>query len=173
MASVGGSELRVHSGPSETGEEMSQDNPSKCPSKVQKDCMSDDGLCHQPDKVYCLCPEVNQQAREWIEEQGLEYMFPRVQLPPSDPKKERRNGKLEYKGCEIKVYHLTTRFAIIAKAGYNGKDWKAYCGPVSDSDGISGLADEDLASVLERGSKVTRELGEFLFPEFTRKYTWR
>lgn len=56
--------------------------PSKCrlPSMV---CADEDGMCRQPDNVYCTCPVVNQHASDWKIQQGNE----RVQSPPSGPKK--------------------------------------------------------------------------------------
>jgi hypothetical protein len=82
--------------------------------------------------------------------------------------------KETYKGCEVEIYtvahidHLGRgSFVIVAKQGYGGKDWRAYCGMVVEE------TDDDWQAVLQHGAKVKRPLAEFLFPDFAKKYRWR
>lgn len=84
--------------------------------------------------------------------------------------------KETYKDCEVEIYYVTQRatwpdsgdaFVIVAKEGYGHTDWRAYCGLVTAG------TDDNWQAVLEHGSKVRRELAEFLFPDFKKKYKWR
>jgi len=78
---------------------------------------------------------------------------------------------MKYKGCEIKIYHVTPEYIIIAKQGYGHGDWRAYAGPVSNEHVEP--TENEVRKILEHGFKVDQNLAEFLFPEFKRKYRWR
>lgn len=58
--------------------------PSKCP--LPSMVCAEDGMCRQPDNVYCTCPVVNLQATDWLQRR-FSKDFERVQAPPSVPKK--------------------------------------------------------------------------------------
>ena len=153
---------------------------SKCPSPTPRVCTDEDGMCRQPDKVYCTCPVVNAEARKWIIEQGAEHLFPKFEgsIPSLWPKKRTEEYNLKtYEGCEVDIYYVTQRpsypsvygeaFVIVAKQGHElGKDWRAYSGLTREG------TDDDWKAVLAHGDQVRRDLAEFLFPDFAKKYKW-
>lgn len=55
---------------------------------------------------------------------------------------------------------LDSRVIVVAVEGYAG-DWAAYIGAVAGKD-----HEEEWKEVEKQGSKLRRELAEFLFPEF-------
>lgn len=84
--------------------------------------------------------------------------------------------KTTYRECEVEIYYVSRRpikgdygasFIIVAKQGYGGKDWRAYCGLTRTG------TDDTWQAVIEDGDKVRRDLAEFLFPDFAKKYEWR
>jgi hypothetical protein len=70
--------------------------------------------------------------------------------------------------CEIDYRALHYKVLIVAKANKDVGDWKAYIAPVPGQN-----HDEEWRDALADGSPLTRDLGEFLFPHFAEKFTWR
>ena len=70
--------------------------------------------------------------------------------------------------CEIDYLALHREVLVVAKANKDAGDWKAYIAPVPGQN-----HDEEWLEVFERGSPITQDLAEFLFPEFKERFTWR
>ena len=72
-----------------------------------------------------------------------------------------REAVVQYRAlhCEI---------LAVAKANVDCGDWKAYIAPVPGQN-----HDEEWLEVFERGSPITQDLAEFLFPEFKKRFAWR
>ena len=57
---------------------------------------------------------------------------------------------------------------VVAKANPLTGDWKAYCAPVPGEN-----HDNEWLEVFEKGSPISLDRGEFLFPRFAERFQWR
>jgi hypothetical protein len=63
---------------------------------------------------------------------------------------------------------LASRVLVVAVKGEVKDDWAAYC------DSVSGVSHEiEKYDVVRNGSKISKELAEFMFPEIAKVYKWR
>ena len=62
---------------------------------------------------------------------------------------------------------LDRRVLVVAVEG-EVKDWAAYICAVEGTN-----HDREVESVYRHGTKISREIAEFLFPEWAKKFQWR
>jgi len=81
-----------------------------------------------------------------------------------------------YKGCKIKVIHLASDIVVMAKQGYDGRDWAAYMGCIACAKHRMSKTlspEETVEWIMEHGSKVDYKIAAYIFPSFDKEYGWR